>query len=202
MTTAIFWLTGPTNQSRPIANLLTSMFLVRFGWNLVLGKKQHRMSLKTTAHWWWWRHRRSRQRRRWPSSSSTGLYDFFPTAIAAFTGTKTRRCRASGPFFSNSSCNFWWKIPSFTEKKIWGIFFPLYQTFQPFFPFFLQQPPPPSKYFNFAASRSSPRSINWFIMLPRDIKHSNYVGKRVTSIQRGQNMNTNMGPLRNREYRN
>ena len=38
------------------------------------------------SNWWWWRQRQSRQRDRRPTSSSTGLYDFFPKARAAFTG--------------------------------------------------------------------------------------------------------------------
>ena len=73
------------------------MFFVQFGWNLVcgqlLGKKQHRMSLiyyhysnHCPSHWWWWRQRQLRQREQRPSSSSTGLYNFFPTVRAAFTG--------------------------------------------------------------------------------------------------------------------
>ena len=74
---------------------------MQFGWNLVgrqlFGKNNiewvwdsygysfiyYHYPNHCPSHWW------SRQRERRPSSSSTGPYDFFPTARAAFTGIQT-----------------------------------------------------------------------------------------------------------------
>ena len=74
------------------------------------------------------------------------------------------------------------------KKKIGGGGLFIISILSIFSPFFLQQPPPLCKYFNFAANRLLPRGINLFLMLSRHTKHSNFVGPRILCMQWGQNM--------------
>ena len=104
MNTAI--LTRLTNQTRPIADLFNFYAFcpiwLKFGmWTTIWQKNNkewvwdsygfffidYRYPNHCSSHWWWWRQRQSRQREQRPSSISTGLYNFFHMARAAFTGT-------------------------------------------------------------------------------------------------------------------
>ena len=107
MYTAIFWLTGPTNQSWSIANHFNFYVFcpiwMKFGMTTIRQKNNIEWvwdscgffsidchySNHCPRHWWWWHQRQLWQREQSPSSSSTGLW-FFPTARAPFTGIKTQ----------------------------------------------------------------------------------------------------------------
>ena len=79
-------------------------------------------------------------------------------------------------------------------KKNWRGWIFYYINFIHFFPlFFLQQPLPLCKYFNFAANKLSPIGMNLFLLLSRHIKHSNFEGIQMLCEQQGQNMNLFIG---------
>ena len=71
------------------------------------------------------------------------------------------------------------------------LLYQLYPLFSSFF--FLQQPLPLCKYFNFAANKLSPIGMNLFLLLSRHIKHSNFEGIQMLCKQQGQNMNLFIG---------
>ena len=79
------------------------------------------------------------------------------------------------------------------KKKLERMDFLLYQLYPLFSSFFLQQPLPLCKYFNFAANKLSPIGMNLFLLLSRHLKHSNFVGIQMLCKQRGQNMNLFIG---------
>ena len=85
------------------------------------------------------------------------------------------------------------KILSFQWKKIGGWGFFIISILSTFFPFFLQQPPPLSKYFIFTANKLLPKGINLFLMLSRHMKPSNCVRIWMLCMQRGQIMNLFIG---------
>ena len=103
MNTTIFWLTGPTNQSRPIANFFNfyifCLIWMKFGmWTTIRKKNNIEWVWDSYGYFlidpnrcpsqrWWWHQRQSRQREQWPSSSSTGLYNFFPKREPPFVVT-------------------------------------------------------------------------------------------------------------------
>ena len=97
--------------------------------------------------------------------------------------SKNNICRALGPFFSDSSCNFWSKIPLFRLKKIFGGLFIHFIKFFNIFSLFLLQPPPYSNYFDFAAKRSPPICSKSLILLSRHIKLLKSLVEQVAGVQ-------------------
>ena len=88
---------------------------------------------------------------------------------------------------SDQNTLFQWK------KKIGEDGFFIISTLSTFFLFFLQQPLPLCKYFNFAANKLSPIGMNLFLLLSRHIKHSNFEGIQMLCKQQGQNMKLFIG---------